>query len=70
MTDGALSESDSTKGRRIKDGKPGVYMMSNDRKEKAWNCSRFVCLNDDGIWLRVMWQLKTDRHDSVKSGND
>ena len=45
-------------------------MMNDDRKEKALNYSRFVCLNDDGVRVRAMWQVTTDRHDTVKSGND
>ena len=38
MVHGGLSESDGKKnGRRIKDGKPGLYMFSTPYKEKAWN---------------------------------
>ena len=70
MTDGCLSESDMTPGRRILDGKPGVYMMKDDRKEKAFYYARFVCLHGDGHWVRAMWHLQTDRGDAVRSGND
>ncbi len=69
MVDGNLCEVDEP-GRRIKDGIPGIYMMSTKRREKAEWYSRYVCLNDDEIWVRLVWELVTDRHDSVKSGND
>ncbi len=69
MIDGCLSEENSA-GRRIKDGKPGVYMMKDEAKEKALYYARRVCLNDDGTWVRFLWQVITDRNDSVKSGND
>ncbi len=69
MVDGNLCEVDEP-GRRIKDGKPGIYMMSTKRREKAEWYSRYVCLNDDGIWIRLVWEHVTDRHDSVASGND
>ncbi len=70
MAEGKLSESDSTPGRRILDGKPGVYMMKDATRDKALGYSRYVCLNDDGIMIRVIWELRTNRHDAVQSGND
>ncbi len=69
MTDGCLSEK-TCLGRRIKDGKPGVYMFKDEHREKALYYARRVCLNDDGMWVRFMWEVMTDRNDSVKSGND
>ena len=45
-------------------------MMKEESKEKALYYARRICLNDDGIWVRVLWQVMTDRNDSVKSGND
>ncbi len=69
MMDGRLSER-TCLGRRIKDGKPGVYMMKDAQRHKALGYARYVCLNDDGVWVRAMWEVMTDRHDSVKSGND
>ncbi len=45
-------------------------MTRHDLRDKALGHSRYVCLNDDGMWLRFVWQGVTDRRDSVKSGND
>ncbi len=45
-------------------------MFKDEHREKALYYARYVCLNDDGVWLRVMWQIVSDRNDSVKSGND
>ncbi len=72
IVDGQLSESTSAAGRRILDGKPGVYMMSSqsERKAKAVCYARPVCLNDHGTVYRAMWQLMTDRADAASSGND
>ncbi len=47
--DGGLSDSTNDPGRRILDGRPGVYMMPTERKEKALYYARPVCLNDDGV---------------------
>ncbi len=45
-------------------------MMPTPHKEKAWGYSRFICLGNDGNWVRIVWQLRTDRNDSIKSGNE
>ena len=48
IVDGRLSASTNSPGRRILDGKPGVYMMSDNTKNKAINYARSVSLQDDG----------------------
>jgi hypothetical protein len=68
--DGGLSDSTNDPGRRILDGRPGVYMMPSERKEKALFYARPVCLNDDGVVYRALWEVVTDRHDRKSSGND
>ncbi len=68
--DGCLNDSTNDPGRRILDGRPGVYMMSDTKKDKAINYARPVCLNDDGVGYRALWQVMTDRTDKRSSGND
>jgi hypothetical protein len=70
MSDGYLNESTLEPGRRILDGKPGVYLFSEDRKWKCLFYARNICLMDDGVVYRFMWEVKTDRRDSVGSGTD
>ncbi len=45
-------------------------MMSPERKEKALFYARPVCLNDDGVGYRALWEVMTDRHDRRSSKND
>ena len=45
-------------------------MMSDTKKDKAINYARPVCLNDDGVGYRALWQVMTDRTDKRSSGND
>ena len=71
MNDGYLNESPAHEpGRRILDGKPGVYMFPKERKGKRLVYARNICLADDGVFLRCMWEVMTDRSDSFTSGND
>mgnify|MGYP002811268535 CR=1 FL=1 len=32
--------------------------------------ARWLCLNDDGVFVRVFWQVQTDRTDAKGSGTD
>ncbi len=75
MMDGHLDESRaSVPGRRSLDGKPGVYMFSDQLKDKCLKDSghyaRWLCLKDDGVFVRVVWQVQTDRTDAKGSGTD
>ncbi len=45
-------------------------MMSDPKKSRAIGYARPICLNDNGIAYRALWQVVTDRSDSVSSGND
>ena len=45
-------------------------MFSHDLKDKTFFYARYVCLNDDGNFVRALWQLQTDRWDNVGSGNN
>ena len=47
-----------------------MMLSQEERKQKAITYARPVRLNDDGTIYRAMWQLVTDRSDSVSSGND
>jgi len=70
MNDGYLNESTLEPGRRILDGKPGVYMFSAEKKHKCLFYARNICLMDDGVFFRFMWEVSTDRADSIGSGTD
>ena len=42
-------------------------------EDKMWKClfyARSVCLMDDGVVYRFIWEVKTDRRDSVGSSTD
>ncbi len=45
-------------------------MMSENKKSKALGYVRPICLQDNGTAYRVLWEVITDRADSVSSGND
>ena len=45
-------------------------MFSAEKKDKCLYYARNICLAEDGVFLRLMWEVMTDRADSVGSGND
>ena len=45
-------------------------MFSDKHKDKCLYYARWLCVRDDGVFVRVVWQVQTDRTDAKGSGND
>ncbi len=45
-------------------------MFSDKYKDKCLYYARWLCLKDDGVFVRVVWQVQADRTDAKGSGTD
>lgn len=52
---------DTERGDRFFDNVPGVYVFSDDKKEKAWGYSPGVPLGQIGAWWSLRWEVFVHR---------
>ena len=61
-----LESKDESRGERMLDDAPGVYVHNEDSARKASHYARFTPLHQDGVFWAVKWEGKVDRKLRVK----